>query len=162
MIGTAVHIKPVPGYEGSYEVTEHGDVISLKRGQRKTLVPVWTGRYYVVTLYGNGGRTRYEVHRLICSAFSENPGRLPLVRHLNGNSRDNRAVNLAWSDNSENMRDRRRHGTDFNCQKTHCPAGHEYTEENTAVWYRRGDPNLPSRKCRECSRVRDRARKSRK
>lgn len=36
-------------------------------------------------------------------------------------------------------------------QRTHCPAGHEYTPENTRI-------NRGSRICRECARIRDRAR----
>jgi hypothetical protein len=40
----------------------------------------------------------------------------------------------------------------FWATKTHCPQGHEYTEENT-YRHARGD-----RQCRECIRTRDRAR----
>lgn len=42
-------------------------------------------------------------------------------------------------------------------RKTHCPAGHEYTEENT---YRR--PENGHRTCRACKRIRDREQRSRK
>ena len=41
----------------------------------------------------------------------------------------------------------------LNGRKTHCPAGHEYTEENTAR--RRG-----RRYCRACERIRDARRRS--
>ena len=40
-----------------------------------------------------------------------------------------------------------------NTRKTHCPAGHEYTPENTYV-----SPGKGFRQCRECSRIYDRKR----
>lgn len=40
-------------------------------------------------------------------------------------------------------------------QTTHCPAGHEYTDENTYVWRK-------MRHCRECARVRSREYQRRK
>lgn len=56
-----------------------------------------------------------------------------------------------------NMRDERnRHvpGGQYNAAKTHCPKGHEYTEENTR--HHQG-----KRFCRECQRLLDRARRRR-
>lgn len=51
----------------------------------------------------------------------------------------------------ENILDMVAKGRSYQHQKTHCPAGHEYTEENT---YRfRG-----SRQCKECSRADSRRR----
>lgn len=41
-----------------------------------------------------------------------------------------------------------------NARKTHCPVGHEYTDENTS-WYR------GQRKCRTCHATRERVRKAR-
>jgi len=41
--------------------------------------------------------------------------------------------------------------------KTRCPQGHEYTEENTYV-----RPGTTHRKCRQCMRERDRARRPRR
>ena len=46
-------------------------------------------------------------------------------------------------------------GCQLSKAKTHCPKGHEYSPENTYVW--RG-----MRDCRECSRIRDRARTAKK
>ena len=39
-----------------------------------------------------------------------------------------------------------------NIQKTHCPRGHEYTQENTRVYVR---ANTEGRSCRECARLAD-------
>lgn len=39
-----------------------------------------------------------------------------------------------------------------NGEKTHCPQGHEYSEENTR-WYTRPGADRPGRYCRECARA---------
>lgn len=64
-------------------------------------------------------------------------------------------ANLAYGTASENARDMRRHGTDPNLRKTHCPQGHEYTPENTYVTPKR--PN--ARYCRTCHAAHSRAHK---
>lgn len=45
-----------------------------------------------------------------------------------------------------------------NARKTHCPAGHEYTPENTY----RNNGTFGSRRCRECNRIRCQAYQERK
>lgn len=45
-----------------------------------------------------------------------------------------------------------------NSVKTHCPHGHEYTEENTAVYQRSGEARGKYRACRTCARFRARVR----
>lgn len=54
--------------------------------------------------------------------------------------------------NSDNVRDRVKKNRTFNGQsaKTHCPKGHEYTEENTHIYKtKRGGLGI-QRKCRQC------------
>lgn len=71
-------------------------------------------RYCVVSLRENEGRgkvlCRY-VHRLVLEAFSGLPEPGIVARHLDGNTANNRADNLAWGTVIENMADKRRHGT---------------------------------------------------
>lgn len=73
------------------------------------------------------------------------------VRHLDGNALNNAPANLVWGTISENNLDRVVHGTHNEVRKTHCPAGHEYTDSNT---YR--SPGSPhKRKCRTCMKERE-------
>lgn len=100
--------------------------------------------YYEYLLSVNGKNTYRNGHRLVGMAFlGPAPEGKPLVLHNDG-SRDNNVVtNLRWGSNSENMKDRLRHGTDPSMHKTHCPKGHPYSGEN--LIYDSG-----SRRCRTC------------
>ena len=70
------------------------------------------------------------------------------VRHLDGDRLNCALANLAYGTRSENQRDKRRHGTDHNVAKTHCPKGHPYDEANTRI------PPIGGRDCRACDVLR--------
>lgn len=92
-------------------------------------------------------------HRLVAEAFIPNPAGYPLVLHGVNGPLDNSTENLRWGTNSDNMRDRRRDGTDFEVNKTHCPVGHEYVPENI-IW---NNVERTHRKCRACHNGRRRS-----
>lgn len=50
-------------------------------------------------------------HRIVAEAFIPNPNNYPIVRHLNDDPSDNRAVNLAWGTQKDNHYDSVRNGT---------------------------------------------------
>lgn len=157
---------PVAGYEGWYEVSDRGHVRSLDRrvsSAANRMAP--NGRSYVIRgrvltsppdkngypyqwLSRNGHRKQYAVHALVCTAFNGPRPEGQEVRHLNGQPTDNRASNLMWGTTRENSDDVKDHGRQWQINKTHCPRGHEYTEENTAIG-RRGNGNR-FRICRAC------------
>lgn len=110
--------KDIAGYEGWYQVSNLGNVKSLKRRhnshghwcvleQERMLKPTTHGKgYYCVRLApvnGNKKKTCYSIHRLVASAFVPNPNNLPQVDHINRNKKDNRAENLRWVTNGENQ-----------------------------------------------------------
>jgi hypothetical protein len=162
--------RPVLGYEGFYEVSDLGRVRSVERvvsmtnhtNQTRHRVPArilkaGTQRsgHQIVSLWARGrGKTR-AVHRLVLDAFvgPRPPGMECL--HANDAAADNRLSNLSWNTRSANMYDRIRNGKDHQTRKTHCPQGHEFTAENTYL-------RSTGRRCRECKRESDRARRLRK
>ncbi|MGO5294802.1 NUMOD4 domain-containing protein, partial [Collinsella sp. LCP21S3_A3] len=72
--------KPITNFEGKYEVSNLGNVRSLKyRNSSAIKLLVLTtnadGRKYV-DLYQNGNRTRKQVHTLVAIEFVPNPDSL--------------------------------------------------------------------------------------
>lgn len=145
---------PVVGWEGLYEVSDQGRVRSLDRWvlnktRRGRVLTPHLHPYGYVDLCRDATRMKTTVHSLVASAFlGPRPAGME-ARHLDGNHLNNRVENLKWGTHSENMLDTVAHGTNVNANKTHCPQGHEYTEENTYTWRGR----LVGRICRKCNRA---------
>lgn len=100
-------------YENLYQISDFGRVKSLKRvtisknGRKyfikeKILSPVNNQGYEQVTLSKNGKIKRFSVHRLVASAFIENPKNKKCVNHKDFNRSNNYKSNLEWSTYSEN------------------------------------------------------------
>lgn len=165
--------RPIPGFEVRYEVSNRGRVRSIARvvicrnGTPKPFkAQVKKSHkckgYPHVVLYDDAGKrlNRY-VHVLVCAAFhGPKPAEDYQVRHLNGDQTDNRAENLAWGTQSDNMIDRVIHGRDQFASRTACSQGHEYTETNTH-WFI-SSTGRPARSCRACIRERGAKRRRRR
>ena len=144
---------PVVGYEGYYEVSNHGGV--RNSATRKLVGSVDKFGYAKVTLTTRDSKRDYRVHRIVLNAFAGiNPGDRPFGLHRDGDKLNNALSNLYWGDQKENMQDAIRHGTHVNVAKTSCPSGHEYTQENTRVNKKNG-----WRVCKSCHRARESVRK---
>lgn len=154
--------RPIPGYEGYYDVSGLGRVRSAARTiqridgktmtfrERELKQHVNTPGYFAVVLSRCDSQRQWGVHQLVCLAFhGPKPTPKHEVRHLNGNPQDNRPDNLRWGTRSENTRDRVVHGTHNQASKTHCPHGHEYTPENTYI-RRNRKHGWKGRRCRSC------------
>lgn len=138
--------RPVPGHETNYEVSDDGRVRSRPRPRTKGgLLRCKVGKrgYLAVSLVSGGRQETREVHRIVAAAFigPRPPGQE--VRHLDGDPLNCNLANLRYGTRSQNVRDKRRHGTDHNVAKTHCPRGHPYDEANTRLYQGR-------RYCRSC------------
>lgn len=108
--------KPIPGYEGLYEVSSLGRVksllhtvscknkynIFLKTYPSKILSPGKSSGYFHVTLFKDGIRKQFKVHRLVAMAFIPNPNNFSQINHRNEITTDNRVENLEWCDASYN------------------------------------------------------------
>lgn len=115
--------KPVVGYEGLYEVSNHGNVRSLDRFVKTEKIPrkgkILTPRvdvkgngYRYTNLSRNGKGMKVSVHVLVLEAFvGIRPSKLHHARHKDGNPENPRLDNLEWGTVAENMQDKLKHGT---------------------------------------------------
>ena len=88
--------KPVKGYEKFYEVSNFGNVKSLRSGQLRALVPCQTNGYLMVVLCGDNRKETKTVHSLVAEAFCEKQIGCDCVNHKDENKHNNRADNLEW------------------------------------------------------------------
>ena len=103
--------RPVPRYEGLYEVSNRGGVRSVDRidaaGRRlpgRPMCPCDVGIGYLVACLSRNGRSKnVQVHRMVAEAFIPNPGGKPQVNHLDGDRGNPAASNLEWCDQSGNQ-----------------------------------------------------------
>jgi hypothetical protein len=106
--------KSVVSYEGLYEVSSDGNVRSLRdnkgraRQVPKDLVLLKIGHhphniYYGVNIYKDKKGTMSSVHRLVATAFLDNPGNLPLVNHKDEKTLNNSVDNLEWCTHQYNQ-----------------------------------------------------------
>jgi hypothetical protein len=140
---------PIPGFP-NYEISQTGQVKNLTTGKTRPGT-LHDGGYRRVWLVKDGVKHRDYIHRLVLLAHV-GPPTGPVVRHMDGNPANNYVGNLQWGTVSENGYDRVRHGTyrNGNEDKTHCPQGHPYDDENTYV------SKAGKRACKECERKRNR------
>lgn len=102
--------KQIPDYEGKYEVSNLGRVRSIDRLVKgkygnlakikgKEITPILTTHgYYRVNLCNESGIKAKFVHRLVASAFLDNPDGLPMINHKDEDKVNNVVDNLEWCD----------------------------------------------------------------
>lgn len=91
--------RDIPGYEGSYQVSNRGRVKSLLRNRIRILKPRKRSRgmkYLNVALFTNGKRKEESIHRLVALAFLPNPNNYPVINHKDENPGNNHVDNLEW------------------------------------------------------------------
>lgn len=105
--------KPIKGFEGLYEISDKGEVITLERTlptptakytlkERKSFGYKDKKGYLNFDFRRKGGKT-VKVHRLVAETFIPNPNNLPQINHKDGNKQNNCVKNLEWCDNSYNQ-----------------------------------------------------------
>jgi len=104
-------IRDIPGYEGKYQVTSLGRILSLpntsRSGIRELKIDIFkskNARYARVTLSNNSKIERISVHRIVCKVFHANPDNKTQVNHIDNNTLNNTAANLEWCTPKENMK----------------------------------------------------------
>lgn len=105
--------KSVEGFEGLYEVSNYGNVKSLDRLEkvgnsmrirhgRILKARAQKGGHLLVVLCKNGEIYHRTIHRLVASAFIDNPDNKPVVDHIDTNPANNCVSNLKWATVQEN------------------------------------------------------------
>jgi hypothetical protein len=98
---------PVCGYEGVYEVSNHG---KIRRGER-VLAPSTANGYLHVSLSLHGAIITHRVHVLVLTAFCGPPPFCGAqAAHNDGNQINCHLTNLRWASAVENQADVERHG----------------------------------------------------
>jgi hypothetical protein len=102
--------RDIRGYEGHYQVSNDGQVRSLKRGPRLMSQARSRGDYRQVNLYLYGRVKHFYVHRLVADAFL---GPIPdgmEVNHKDGDKDNNCVANLEIVTSEANLRHARETG----------------------------------------------------
>lgn len=97
--------KDIVGYEGKYQVSNLGNVRSLRVKSRTKYfkgsnLVLFTDKLGYVCV--NLSRKSYKVHRLVAQAFIPNLNNLPCINHKDENKLNNSVSNLEWCDYSYN------------------------------------------------------------
>ena len=90
--------KDIKGFDGLYQISNLGNVKSLKRKYRKNEIFIKKHKdkngYTFVALSKNNISKNFLVHRLVAQAFIPNPDNLLEINHKNEIKDDNRVENL--------------------------------------------------------------------
>lgn len=158
--------RDIPGYEGSYRVSDMGRVWSVPRkitrsnGWPQTFkgrilrTYTYPSGHLQVALRRDGGIRSHLVHRLVLLAFAGPPPALTEACHNDGNPANNRLDNLRWDTRSANKLDAVRHGVHHQTRKEKCPRGHDLYSGN----FVRSKWKKGVRECLICARARGYAR----
>lgn len=126
--------KDVVGWEDRYEVSNLGNVKSksyLKHTanmhgpisfmtKAKPLRPGLNGDgYYMVVLNRDKVSTTKSVHRIVATAFLDNPDDLPIVNHKDSNRLNNASENLEWCTHQHNVQHSYDSGSNSNAGDLH-------------------------------------------
>lgn len=127
--------KPVVGYLGVYEVSNHGRIKSVDRAimvedfnrtyersdkGKELSLNKHTQGYLTCSLTRNSiTKTKY-VHRLVAEAFLPNFNNHPMVNHIDGNKTNNCVENLEWCTSKENVIHSYETGLSLNRKRVAC------------------------------------------
>ena len=98
--------KDIEGYDGRYQVSNHGRVKRSQSGLRYGRGSTFNGKilkqsiqtrgYKQVTLWNNKKNNPHTIHRLVLIAFKGHPPEGMECNHIDGNKTNNHISNLEW------------------------------------------------------------------
>lgn len=98
-----LYYRDVVGYEDLFEISFHG-VLRSKRTSRILRQHKHPHGYMHVSTKVKGRNILFRIHRLVASAWVDNPENKPYVNHLDGDKMNNSADNLEWCTAAENSK----------------------------------------------------------
>jgi len=135
--------KDIQGYEGLYQVSNLGNIKSLKRldsiGRRvrERILKFKTNRhgYHNVQLYNNGESKALKVHRIVALAFIEKKQERLEVNHIDGVKTNNNVSNLEWCNRSENVKHSYSSSLRFSKKKGNHALARVVLNTETGIYY---------------------------
>lgn len=97
----------VSGWEGTYQISNHGRLKSFKKNPCGYILSYKnkSGWYFTANLRSKGKETETtRIHILVAKHFIPNPMNKPEVNHKDGNKQNNYFENLEWVTRKENNR----------------------------------------------------------
>lgn len=92
--------KPVVGSD-YYKVSKDGRVLLAAGSKVSALKPTLYPEGLKVKLRGGTRVGEFFVHELVAETYLPNPNKYPVVRHKDGNVRNNKVENLQWAKAAE-------------------------------------------------------------
>ena len=137
--------KPVLGFEGIYEVSNHGRVKTVATQRIRKPSRCNSYGHLGVSLTRDGKVYSRRVHCLVLESFvGPRPSGAQACHAPDPDPTNNRLDNLRWDTPRGNALDRK--------PRSECRAGHQFTPENT---YQR--PDGGGRMCLSCIKIRNRS-----
>ena len=98
-------------FEGIYEVSNHGNVRSLKSGKFKKITIDKTTNRPFLNIWKNNKQSVVRIHKLVLEAFVGKKPQGMECCHNDGNPFNNHIDNLRWDTPKNNHADKVKHGT---------------------------------------------------
>lgn len=92
--------KDIKGYEGLYQVSNLGRVMSFKTSNPKLLKPT---KHYSGYLHIKLSKKYFSMHRLVALHFLDNPNNYEDVNHIDEDKTNNMVSNLEWCSTKYNV-----------------------------------------------------------